>query len=137
MAKSEFFTEHGFFVRTFFTMCGVFPVRRSSADTVSVNKASLLLKKGKIIGIFPQGGIVRNIPPIRTKAGAALLSAKSRTPLLPAVIYTEGNVRPFVRITVRFGQPMTADDGSLRAARILNQRLQTELQKLWEEGHGN
>ena len=137
MAKSELFTQHGFFAREFLKRCGVFAVRRGSADTQAIDKAVQLLKQGKMVGIFPQGGIVRKIPPVRTKAGAALLAAKEQLPLWPAVIYAEGKIRPFVRITVRFGAPLTAEGKSLSAARALNHRLQEALQALWEEGHGN
>ena len=138
MAKSELFTRHGLFVKVFFQLCGVFPVQRSRADKAAVDTASQLLQNGKIVGIFPQGGIVKKDSPIRTKAGAALLAVKMQVPIWPVVIDTQKRIGPFTRMTVRFGQPLIPDkDDSLRSARNLNQCLQTALQTLWEEGHGN
>lgn len=138
MAKEELFRCGRGIAGLFLRLCGVFPVKRSSADTASVNTAFRLLEKGKIVGIFPQGGIVREErSPVRTKGGAALLVTKAQVPLVPVSIYAEGRIRPFVRITVRVGCPLTAEGASLRDARKLNQRLQASLQALWEEGHGD
>lgn len=118
-------------------VCGVFPVKRGSADKTSVEKAAKLLKAGKTVAIFPQGGIVRNTGEFSAKAGAALLSTRCRVPLLPAAIYCEKRVRPFVRITVRIGTPLVAENDTMQAARKLNQQLQQAVRKLLEEGHGD
>ena len=136
MAKAELFACGGGLAGMFLKLCGVFPVKRSHADTASVDTAFGLLQRRQIVGIFPQGGIVRTVPlTVHTKGGAALLAAKAQTPLLPVVIYAEERIRPFVKLTVRFGEPLTAEGTSLRAARGLNQRLQASLQLLWASGH--
>ena len=134
MAKSELFTDYGIFVRVFFRLCSVFPVKRSTADTASVNKAASLLKKGCAVAIFPQGGIV-NDNCFTPKSGAALLSARCKVPLLPVSIYSKGKIRPFTRITVRIGEPLWAEDESLRKAKHLNMKLQAKIQSFLEEGH--
>lgn len=134
MAKSEFFTDHGIFVRCFFRICGVFPVKRGSADTASVDRASKLLRKGRVVGIFPQGGIAHSgdfVP----KAGAALLAAKNNVPIVPVSIYAEEKIRPFVKITVRLGKPIYPEGDSLREARQLNKKLGSIVSGQLEEGH--
>lgn len=134
MAKSEFFTEHGKFVRRFFRVCGVFPVKRGSADTASVDTASGLLKKGRVVGIFPQGGIFP-LNEFEPKAGAALLAAKNNVPIVPVSIFAEERIRPFTKITVRFGEPLFSEGGTLRDARRLNKRLGSQISKQLEVGH--
>ena len=67
MAKSELFTGHGIFASGFLKACGVFPVKRSSADKGSADIALRHLYKGRIVGIFPQGGIVRDSGSFRCK----------------------------------------------------------------------
>ncbi len=132
MAKSEFFTEHGFFVRNFFRACGVFPVKRGSADKRSVSTAEALLQKGRIVGIFPHGGISRD-GSFSPKAGAALLCCRSSVPMVPAAIITKGKVRPFRKMTVVFGSPIYPGGDSLRSAREMNRELLKETEKLMEE----
>lgn len=134
MAKSEFFTNHGWFIRCFFRVCGVFPVKRGSADTVSVDTASGLLKKGRVVGIFPQGGIFP-LNEFEPKAGAALLAARNSVPILPVSVFAEKRIRPFTRITVRFGEPLFSDGSSLRDARLLNKRLGAKISQQLEAGH--
>ncbi len=133
MAKSELFTEHGFLAGGFLRLCGVFPVKRTSADKGSIDKASELLSRGRIVGIFPQGGIVRGGKSFSPKAGAALLAAKSGVPLVPVHISAPKGIRPFAGITVRIGKPIYSADETLSAARELNKRLKNTIQELSEE----
>ena len=134
MAKSELFTDHGRLAGAFLKICGVFPVKRGTADTASVDRASELLEKGRIVGIFPQGGIFRSdafVP----KAGAALLATKNHVPIVPVSVFSEGRVRPFAKITVRFGEPVFSEGSSLRDARRLNVKMRTRISEQLEEGH--
>ncbi|MBQ9460354.1 MAG: 1-acyl-sn-glycerol-3-phosphate acyltransferase [Clostridia bacterium] len=133
MAKSELFTNHGAFAGTFLRLCGVFPVVRSSADKGAVDKASELLHKGKIVGVFPQGGIRRDGQPFEPKAGAALLAAKNCVPLLPVLIKAEGKIRPFSKISVTIGEAVFPTDDSLKGARELNRRFKAQINKMSEE----
>lgn len=123
MAKSEFFLGRGFLVSLFMKACGVFSVKRNSADVRSANKALELLKKNKIVGVFPQGKIVRNIMDFEPKAGAALLAAKTGSAIIPVSIYTEGRIHPFSKITVRISEPVYTEDDSLKSARAATIRL--------------
>ena len=124
MAKSEFFTDHGFAVKYFFRSCGVFPVKRNSYDLKAVNSAEELLKNDRIVGIFPQGGISTNRKSFLPKAGAALLAVKTATAVIPASIYFEGKLKPFFRITIRFGKKLLPPkDTSLKSARMFSEKI--------------
>ncbi len=133
MAKSEFFTGRGFFVSFFMKACGVFPVKRNSADLKSADKASELLSAGKIVGIFPQGKIVRKIDSFEPKAGAALIAAKTGAGIIPVSIYTEGKIRLFSRITVRISEPFYTEGATLRDARAAAIKLKEIITRNLEE----
>ena len=133
MAKSELFESRIPFAGVFLRMCGVFPVVRSSADRGAVDRASQLLQKKKIVGIFPQGGIRKGNTAFEPKAGAALLAARNGVPLLPVFIRPHGRIRPFARITVSIGEPLFAADASLKGARDLNRRFRAQINMMSEE----
>ncbi len=133
MAKSELFTAHGSFAAGFLRACGVFPVKRLSADKQSADKALMHLARGRIVGIFPQGGIVRGKREFSPKAGAALLAARAGVPLVPVHISAPKGIAPFRRIDITAGEPLYAEDGSLRAARRLNERYIAAMRIISEE----
>lgn len=104
MAKSELFTDHGPLTRAFFNLFGAFPVRRGRGDVSSVRTAEKILEAGGAVGIFPQGGCAAAGVPFRPKGGAALIAARTRSPILPAAVCCPGDIRPFCGVTVRFGR---------------------------------
>ena len=134
MAKSELFECHGKFVGWFLRSCGVFPVRRNTVDTDSISYAADLLKHGKAIAVFPQGGIVKE-QGFTPKAGAAMLSARCKVPLLPVSICRKNGFRLFRKITVRIGEPLFPEDETLKSARQMNKALKQTIQAFLEEGH--
>lgn len=139
MAKSEFFTDCGFFVKAFMKLCGVFSVKREYSDTGALNKASVLLKNGNIVGIFPQGRIVSIKSVFEPKAGAALLSVKENVPVLPVSVFSQGKIRPFSKITVIIGKTIfpefesPAKENSLKAARNLNKLIKKSINTQLED----
>lgn len=137
MAKSELFEDHGSVARWLLYKMGAFPVRRGKGDAESVKKALNILWKDGIVGIFPQGKCVWDNTPFKPKAGAVLIAQKAQAPILPACIYCDGIIRPFHRITVRFGEVIptaalvgTTDsrehtrEASLLLAKRINQLLE-------------
>lgn len=104
MAKSELFEDHGRFARWLLYVLGAFPVKRDKGDVESVRTAVQILKEGGAVGIFPQGHCVFDNAPFRPKAGSILIAAKAEAPVLPACVFCEGRVRPFRRVTIRFGE---------------------------------
>lgn len=106
MAKSELFEHHGKYFAALIRSLGAFPVRRDTADKASIKGAEELLASDCIVGIFPQGKIVRDCTELKIKSGAAMLSVMSGVPIVPAAIVYSGHLRPFKRITVKFGTPI-------------------------------
>ena len=139
MAKSEFFTDKGFFVKYFMKLVGAFPVKRSTADLHSVSDAASLLNQNKQVGIFPQGRIVNDNTSFELKAGAALLAVKTNAPIIPVSIYCENKIRPFSKITVTFGESIVPNqnDGkqSVKSARKLTQKIKEQISAQLEAKH--
>lgn len=103
MAKSELFEDHGPLARWLLYKLGAFPVRRGKGDAESIKTAIEILNENGAVGIFPQGKCVFGNEPFQPKAGAVLVAMKAHAPILPVSIYCDGILKPFRRITVRFG----------------------------------
>lgn len=81
-----------------------FPVDRQAGGTAALRASLRMLKEGRCVGVFPEGG--RNVEGTNeTKAGAAFLAAASGVPVVPAAIVGTRRLRPFRRVTVVFGEP--------------------------------
>lgn len=106
MAKSELFDNHGVVFSFLIRSLGAFPVHRNSADKNSLREAEHILKQNGVIGIFPQGKIVRYCENLKIKSGVSLLALSAQVPVIPTAIIYDGALRPFKKITVRFGKPI-------------------------------
>jgi 1-acyl-sn-glycerol-3-phosphate acyltransferase len=81
-----------------------FSVDRQAGGTAALRASLRMLKEGRCVGIFPEGG--RNVTGTNEeKGGAAFLAAASGVPVVPAAIVGTRRLRPFGRITVVFGEP--------------------------------
>ncbi len=72
--------------RWFFRALGCIPVNRNGQDLAATKQALRVLKEGRIIGIFPQGGIREPDDPFDGKGGVALLALRSQAPIVPFYI---------------------------------------------------
>jgi 1-acyl-sn-glycerol-3-phosphate acyltransferase len=106
-----------------------FPVDRQAGGTAALRASLRMLKEGRCVGIFPEGG--RNLTGTNEeKAGAAFLAAASGVPVVPAAIVGTRSLRPFRRVSVVFGQPFRVErnrqsaDGDLeKGAAEIMQRI--------------
>lgn len=112
MAKAELFEQHGRFAAWFWTKMGAFPVQRGRGDAASVRTAVEIVQKDKgVLGIFPEGHCMPKETPFQAKAGVTLIASKTNAAVLPACIYTDAEkVRPFQKVTVRFGKLIPFED---------------------------
>ncbi|MBW4468280.1 MAG: 1-acyl-sn-glycerol-3-phosphate acyltransferase [Pegethrix bostrychoides GSE-TBD4-15B] len=100
---------------------GAYPVKRGSADRSAIRAALAQLEAGWAVGVFPQGTRSSDGRISIPKLGAALLAAKSQSPLLPVSLWgtefivTKGRKLPQpVPITVRIGAPIPPPPNSDR-----------------------
>lgn len=105
MAKKELFDN--FFLRTIISSLGAFPVNRSSADLSTIRNSIRILRKGKILGIFPEGTRSINHKTNNVKPGIAFMSIKGKAPVIP--IYIDANYRIFKTIRIIIGKPIYLD----------------------------
>ena len=116
MTMAEFFRPRvlGFLLRAI----DAFPAERDRADLKTIRTAIERLKNGRVVGLFPEGGIrdgTRSLlegAPLR--AGASTLAQIAGVPILPCVIlgsdrlYSKRQWLPFRRtpIWIAFGNPI-------------------------------
>lgn len=76
--------------RFFFSkLCDGFPVYsgKVAENVAGVRQCFDFLRRGYTVGIFPEGGLVRNRPVGEIEDGAAFLSLKSGKPIVPVYIH--------------------------------------------------
>jgi 1-acyl-sn-glycerol-3-phosphate acyltransferase len=116
MAMEELYTNR--WSACLMNLLSAFPLKRSTRDLGSVRMALDRLKLGRVVGIFPEGGIRAGASSVLEGApmwtGFAGLSLLSGRPVVPCVIvgtdrlYRPDNWRPLRRVPVWmvFGEPI-------------------------------
>jgi 1-acyl-sn-glycerol-3-phosphate acyltransferase len=96
-----------------FRALGCIPVNRNGNDLGATKAALRVLREGKVIGIFPQGGIREASDAPEGKSGTALLAIRTRAPVVPFLIEGSPNfdsvLRAFLtpsKTRVRWGAPV-------------------------------
>jgi 1-acyl-sn-glycerol-3-phosphate acyltransferase len=130
----------------FFDAMGGFPVNRGAADREAIRKCMEVLEGGEPLVLFPEG--TRRSGPVVEDMfeGAAYLSTKTGAPILPVGIGGSEAAMPKgakfikpVKTHLVIGPPLHPETGAeggkapRRAVRELNERLQGELQRLFDE----
>lgn len=73
---------------------GAMPVRGEEGDLRSLRKSLALLREGKAIGLFPEGGVSRPGELRPFMPGWAYLALKSGAPVVPVILYGSSKVLP-------------------------------------------
>ncbi len=102
MAKKELFKNKalGFILKKI----GIFPVDRGDSDISAIKNALRILKDEKVLGIFPEGGRVKGFDLNNAKPGIGLLTAKSKSVVLPIYIYSDYKL--FNKVKINIGKPI-------------------------------
>ena len=96
---------------------GAFPVKRDTADRVSIKRATKMLKDGEIVVILPEGtrrGKGSRAPELHS--GAAFIARMGHVPILPMTVRNAELVKQkgkrvrFPKITVDYGDPILLGD---------------------------
>mgnify|MGYP005839889257 CR=1 FL=1 len=100
-------------IHRFVRMVGCIPVNRDGSDVAATRIALSRLRRGEVLGVFPQGRIERVGQSVPPKHGAAVLALHTRAPVIPAHIsgarHRAGAAWPFFHrhyARVRFGDPV-------------------------------
>ncbi|BCM71734.1 MULTISPECIES: lysophospholipid acyltransferase family protein [Streptomyces] len=118
LAKAEYFTGPGVKGRLtafFFRSAGQIPVDRSGkeAGQAAIREGLGVLRKGELLGIYPEGTRSHDGRLYKGKVGVAVMALTAGVPVVPcAMIGTfeaqpPGKVVPRIRpVTIRFGEPL-------------------------------
>lgn len=102
MAKKELFSIPvlGWFILRW----GAIPVdrKREGGDLGALRGCLAVLKKGGLLGIFPEGTRAKG-QKLQPKAGVALLAHKSGAPVVTARIFNSDNYTKLGKIRIKFG----------------------------------
>jgi 1-acyl-sn-glycerol-3-phosphate acyltransferase len=105
LAKEELFMGRiGWLVR----FLGAIPVKRGEADRQLLRASDELLKRGKVLVIFPEGHRSDNHQLIPAHAGMGMIALRAGVPVVPVAVCGSEHVfkkfRP--RITISYGEPL-------------------------------
>lgn len=124
------------FTRWFFRSCCGIPVNRENVSIATIKESLTVLKKEKILTIFPEGTRNKTEEPLlEFKAGASVFAVRSGAPIIPMYIVKKGNF--FRRNVVMVGEPIYFDntfkgeEGTKKANEIIKEKM-LELKQIYD-----
>jgi 1-acyl-sn-glycerol-3-phosphate acyltransferase len=140
MAKEELFRVP--LLGTIIRMCGAYPVARGASDRQALRTACLRLEEGWATGVFLDGTRQADGRVASPQPGAALLAARTGSPLLPVAIINShralgpGGCPPrLVPVHVRIGTPIPPPASKHRAdLDAVTEAAQAQINKMLDEG---
>jgi 1-acyl-sn-glycerol-3-phosphate acyltransferase len=135
MAKHELFINpvSGWFLRAL----GAFPVKRNTPDRAAFKQALNILKKGLVLGMFPEGTRNKSGELGPAQQGAAVLALRTQAILIPVGVRVRiKNGKDKGQVQVRFGPAIPWDDLDPKdrsSAQILANRIMIHIAQLLED----
>jgi 1-acyl-sn-glycerol-3-phosphate acyltransferase len=138
MAKVELF--RGRLVSRLFHACGGFPVRRGARDLGAVRAALEVVRRGRLLGMYPEGTRAGHLQAFLP--GAAWVALATGAPVIPVGVSGTAEAMPRgsrvprrTSVTVRFGEaidPGKEDDprARLERARRVTEDLRSAVERL-------
>jgi 1-acyl-sn-glycerol-3-phosphate acyltransferase len=126
MGKEELYIKN-FLFTWFIKQLHTFPIKRGKTDRAAIKYALDILKKGGILGLFPEGTRSQSGDLQEARNGAAMLAIKTGVPVLPVgIIGSKG----WGRMIVNVGKPI---DTSKFASEKLSKESMQVLSNLFME----
>jgi 1-acyl-sn-glycerol-3-phosphate acyltransferase len=126
LAKAEYFDSWK--TAWFFRAVGQIPVRRGGGDASerALATAREVLGRGHIVGLYPEGTRADDRAVHRGRTGVARLAMECGVPVIPVGVDGTDRVqpigqrwlRPFQRVTIRFGPPMLLERSAVETVPI-------------------
>ena len=105
VAKNNLF-KNKFFAKILSTL-GVIPIDRENTDIKAIKSCFKVLRKGNILGIFPEGTRVKNVDIKNMKKGVALIAIKNNTNIIP--IHIDATYKIFSKINIKIYEKISMD----------------------------
>ena len=132
------------------TALGGFPVNRETADREALRTCEAALRRGEPVVIFPEGTRRTGPSVVNLFEGAAFVALRGGVPIVPVGIGGSAGAMPRgarllrpVKVRMVIGAPLFPPQrtgagarGSRRQTRELTNRLQEELQRLFDQAEG-
>lgn len=110
MAKEELFRNWG--MNKVCRALGAFPLHRGTVDKVAMRTAMGIIRRGDLLGIFPEGTRVRSGILGRFHGGMASMAVRLGVPILPVAIVGSGNASfRSSHLVVEIGKPIEIEKG--------------------------
>lgn len=106
MAKKELFNN--ILVAKLLKKLTAFPVDRGGSDLSAIRNSIDVLKKERILGIFPEGTRTQKIDLESAKPGVSLIAYKGKAPIIP--IFIDSNYKLLSKINIYIGKPIMLDE---------------------------
>ena len=100
-----------------------------------------MLRKGFVLGIFPEGTRSKDGNPAKAKRGVADLAFNTKSGVLPVSVYNNEGLKKHTKYTVRFGEYIPyenlgfSEEGTREEKTECADSIMNEIVALWEEGH--
>lgn len=110
MAKKELFEENGLFLTTMMDWLGAFAVNREKLEVSTIKTVKEVFKSKYVLGIFPEGGIIRKRKIEKINKGFAVIAKATKWDIVPVSITgcEEYNWIPFKsKVIVKIGTPIS------------------------------
>ncbi|MEK7536076.1 MAG: lysophospholipid acyltransferase family protein [Patescibacteria group bacterium] len=131
-----------------FSLLGAYSIKYGLRDySVTLSKHIELVKQGKTVMIYPEGGIVLGHELGEARGGVAYLAKETSAPIIPIAIMGEENMRwwQFLtfqrRVTISFGKPLYFNDIDVKNVpeekryRLAAQNIMQEIKHLIDKQH--
>jgi 1-acyl-sn-glycerol-3-phosphate acyltransferase len=114
----EFFDQRG--VTWVYRSLGVIPIRDGAIELSAVRQLLATLKRGEIVGVFPEGRITRDGALAPGEPGIIAMAARAGVPIVPAGVH--GAFEAFPRearvplprpVRIRFGEPIGVPEAAV------------------------
>lgn len=102
MAKGELFESK--FSNKLLTNLNAFPIQRGAADRTALRNGLKVLKKGKTLGLFPEGTRSKTGELGEPLSGIGFFALRSEAEVVPCAII--GSYKGFNKLTVAYGEPL-------------------------------
>ncbi len=137
MAKQELFNNKlsAFAMRG----CGAFPVDRGHSGAQALEVAEGILNEDDCLGIFIEGTRSKTGEFGKPRSGALRIAFATKRPIVPCCITGQYTLaKPFKRVKVTFGEPLTCEDlglieGNMKEYRAAGQILMNKISEMREK----